>query len=464
MSKRPDVSIIVPCYNAADTVHDTLASLRTQTHPDWEAICVDDGSTDQTCDLLDFAAAEDGRIHVVRAPHGGLASARNHAMPHARADRVVFLDADDVLRPNGLELLLRAAREVGPDPIVAGGSEWLDRHARPLGIYRFPYVPRFTVQAVLRGCGLTVTTLIPRHLLGEMPLDVSIPVCEDTDFWLRLADRGVECVTVPRVIFGRRLRSASLGRRLDQRFASARQILERWLPRLPDPADRDDVFRRLACNCSVMALAAGEADDAWRFFDGLTIPEPPDPFTHAVAHTLYWGTAVVRGAEGLTWRRHAMHWLPSVRRWLSTGPLANHAVPALAALEKLIERLDERWQRIRTALSRRSDVRRVVVYGLGRNAAELLELLRSAADLTGLELAGADDHADQQVFNPLDLGRDDPRRWPSWPKGTIVLVTPNEADAMCRTLLRAGGRPDEDFLCLVRQPQTADAGSERRLR
>ncbi|MBN1514639.1 MAG: glycosyltransferase family 2 protein [Phycisphaerae bacterium] len=461
MSERPDVSIVVPCYNAADTVHDTLASLRMQTHPNWEAICVDDGSTDSTGDLLDFAATEDERIRVVRAPHGGLASARNHAMPHVRSDRVVFLDADDVLRPNALDILFRAAKLAGPDSLVAAGAELLDRHARPLSIYRFPHVPRLTVPAVLRGCGLTVTTLIPRRLLGDAPFDASIPICEDTDFWLRLADRGAECLTVPRVIFGRRLRSDSLGRKLDQRFASARQIMERWLPRLPDPADGNDVLRRLACNCSVMALAAGETDSPWRFFDGLPVPEPPDLFTHVLAHALYWGIAIVRGAEGLTWRRHAMHWLPSVRRWLSTGPLTAHAVPALAALDELIERLDESWQRSRTVLSRRTDVHRAVVYGLGRNAAELLELLRSEGAPTGLELSGADDHVDQQVFHLLDLGRDDPRRWSSWPKGTIVLVTPNDAEAMCRTLIHAGGRPDEDFLCLTRQPQIAGAGPGR---
>lgn len=462
MSRRPDVSIIVPCYNAADTVHDTLASLRVQTRPDWEAICVDDGSTDRTRELLDFTATEDGRIRVVRAPHGGLASARNHAMPHVRADRVLFLDADDVLRPNALDILFRASKSARPDSLVAGGSELMDRHARPLGIYRFPYVRQFSIQAVLRGCGLTVTTLIPSRLLGDTPFDVSIPVCEDTDLWLRLADRGAECTTVPRVIFGRRLRGDSLGRQLDQRFASARQIIERWLPCLPDPADRDDALLRLACNCSVMAHAAGDADNAWRFFDGLPIPKPPDPFTHVLAHALYWGTALVRGAEGLTWRRHAMHWLPSARDWLSSGPLRSHALPAVAALEELVERLDERWQRIRTVRSCRPDLRRVVVYGLGRNAAELVELLRSDGDLTGLEMAGADDHADQSAFDLLELGRDDPRRWSSWPKGTIVLVTPNEAQAMCRTLTRAGGRPEEDFLCLVPQSEIARTRPGRR--
>lgn len=101
----PRFSIIVPCYQAAATIADTLASIRAQTVTDWEALCVDDGSTDATYALLRTAAATDARIRVLENPGKGPSDARNHGAGQATGEILAFCDADDLWAPGKLAAL-----------------------------------------------------------------------------------------------------------------------------------------------------------------------------------------------------------------------------------------------------------------------------------------------------------------------------------------------------------------------
>ena len=92
----PRFSIIMPCYNAAETLMDTLDSLRSQSFSDWEMLCIDDGSTDATTRLLTDAAAQDPRIRLLDNPERGPSAARNVAITEANGDLLAFCDADDL--------------------------------------------------------------------------------------------------------------------------------------------------------------------------------------------------------------------------------------------------------------------------------------------------------------------------------------------------------------------------------
>lgn len=454
MASRPDVSIIVPCYNAADTVADTLASVRAQTHQNWEVICVDDESTDGTPTLLEAGAEADPRVRRLRVPHGGLAAARNRGVPLARADRVLFLDADDVLRPDALAILLTAARTVGDGTIVAAGYELLDRQARPLSTFRFPAVPRFSVGAFLRGNRITATTLVPVSILGARPFDETLPACEDWDLWLRLAAAGARCATVPRVLFGYRLREASLGHNADVMEAAGRRVLERWLPYAHDPQAAGDVRHRWACACGALALAGGQRDSIRRYFAALPPLEPTKDFCQAVASRIHWAFLFVRGASGMTWRGNPTGWLSEIEAWVRHGPLAAHAGPILECLMRLARDPRDDVNLTSDFVTRRPDAQRLVVYGLGTNGLTLLEHLRSGV-CHSCELCVADDHADVLTFTMLGLARDDPRGWDTWPRGTVAVVTPNDYEAMRATLCRAGGRQGIDFIILANRVRAA---------
>ncbi|MEO1275280.1 MAG: glycosyltransferase family 2 protein, partial [Pseudomonadota bacterium] len=91
----PAISVVMPCYNAAGTLQETLTSLQAQTLENWELIAVDDGSTDRTGDLLVGAADDEPRIRVLRLPNGGPSRARNvGVLGLARSPLIAFLDAD----------------------------------------------------------------------------------------------------------------------------------------------------------------------------------------------------------------------------------------------------------------------------------------------------------------------------------------------------------------------------------
>lgn len=102
-SLRPLVSVIIPAYNAASYIRDTLHSVCGQTYSNLEIIVVDDGSEDDTAHVVRSVAADDGRIKLLSQENQGVASARNLAVEHARGDFIAPLDADDVWYPEKLQ-------------------------------------------------------------------------------------------------------------------------------------------------------------------------------------------------------------------------------------------------------------------------------------------------------------------------------------------------------------------------
>jgi glycosyltransferase involved in cell wall biosynthesis len=95
-------TIVVPCWNAADTLRETLASLESQTFGNWQALLIDDGSTDATPTLIAEAAARDPRFRALRNTGKGPSAARNLALHEARGEILSFCDADDLFDPTKL--------------------------------------------------------------------------------------------------------------------------------------------------------------------------------------------------------------------------------------------------------------------------------------------------------------------------------------------------------------------------
>ncbi len=99
------LSIIIPVYNVEPYLRECLDSVLQQTFSDWEAVCVDDGSTDGSAGILQEYASRDNRIKVITKPNGGLSSARNTGLNNAIGDYILFLDSDDWIEPNTLECI-----------------------------------------------------------------------------------------------------------------------------------------------------------------------------------------------------------------------------------------------------------------------------------------------------------------------------------------------------------------------
>src|SRR5215211_4578336 len=100
---RPLVSVITPTYNYGALIGETLDSLRRQTLTDWECVVVDDGSTDDTAEVVARFAEGEPRVSYVRQANARQAAAKNNGLARARGAYVQFLDADDLLEPLKLE-------------------------------------------------------------------------------------------------------------------------------------------------------------------------------------------------------------------------------------------------------------------------------------------------------------------------------------------------------------------------
>ena len=102
------VSVVVPIYNVETFLRRALDSILSQTCKDWEAILVDDGSTDSSGRIAEEYAESDRRFQVIHKANGGQSEARNVGLQHARGEFLLFLDADDFLHPQLMELCLQA--------------------------------------------------------------------------------------------------------------------------------------------------------------------------------------------------------------------------------------------------------------------------------------------------------------------------------------------------------------------
>ena len=174
----PEISMIVPVYNVEQYLPAALDSLRAQTCPDWEAILVDDGSPDGCGALCDAAARQDVRFRVIHQKNAGVGAARNAGLAAARGTYVQFLDSDDALEPQMVEVLCRTARQTDADLIMFGGYE---EHYAADGTRTGCTDIAPVLEGVYRGDPCPQLFPPPLHRRGQLPL-------------YRLQDRGGRAV------------------------------------------------------------------------------------------------------------------------------------------------------------------------------------------------------------------------------------------------------------------------------
>ena len=118
------VSVVIPTFNRAYCLARTLDSVLAQTHAELEILLVDDGSTDETAELVRQRYGDEPRLHYITQPNAGVAAARNHGLRLARGEFVALLDSDDFWQPWKIELQLRCMQQF---PEL--GMVWTDMEA-----------------------------------------------------------------------------------------------------------------------------------------------------------------------------------------------------------------------------------------------------------------------------------------------------------------------------------------------
>lgn len=197
----PALSVIIPAYNAAETIAVALDSLRAQTRGDWEAIVVDDGSTDDTAGHVELLAKAEPRLRLVRAAHGGVSAARNQGLEAALADWLLYLDADDWIAPDFVEVMCAAAAE--SREVSAVYCDWLrvtPTGSYPVEQYESPGADLFALLA--DRCIFAIHSCIIRKELVQSigGFDTSLRTSEDWDLWMKAARTGAHFKYVNKVL------------------------------------------------------------------------------------------------------------------------------------------------------------------------------------------------------------------------------------------------------------------------
>ncbi len=208
-------SVIVPVYNIAPYLDESLGSATSQTLSDLEVMCVDDGSTDESAALLDEWAARDARVRVIHKPNGGLSSARNAGLDAACGTYVFFLDGDDLLEPDALERICAAFERTGADVVTFGATcfpdeptPWLERCLSP----REAVFDTFTPSILLEESSnpFAWRTACRRAWLVEAGIrfDESVRYGEDTVWHFSLYPASRRTALVPDKVYRYRLNRA----------------------------------------------------------------------------------------------------------------------------------------------------------------------------------------------------------------------------------------------------------------
>lgn len=208
-----NVDVIVPCFNGARLLPQTLESVFAQTYSQVRLVVVDDGSTD---DLASVVSKYQGRCELLRKPNGGQASARNLGIRETSGQYVCLLDADDLLRPTMLaRLVARLEAQPETDAVYAKTLAFNGDDTRRLFAEHWrPFVPWTDLLSPLSMfCAIHGSaTLLRRRAFeraGMLPEARDLQGCEDWHFWLQLRLSGAKVDFVPEVLTFYRIHSAA---------------------------------------------------------------------------------------------------------------------------------------------------------------------------------------------------------------------------------------------------------------
>lgn len=182
----PEISVVMPAYNAGELILAAVQSVWRQTHERWELVIVDDHSKDRTLATASDLARHDSRIRVIsNSTNMGVARSRNIALEHARGDLVAFLDSDDLWHPSKLEKQLDFMRKSG-SAITFGDYMRVSWDGRPLKRVRSPESTDYRQMLRSNFIG-NLTAIYDRKRLPELRFDHVGN--EDHLFWLNALRR-----------------------------------------------------------------------------------------------------------------------------------------------------------------------------------------------------------------------------------------------------------------------------------
>lgn len=280
----PRVTVVIPAFNAEQTVGPALDSVLSQTYSDLEVLAVDDGSTDGTSTVISTYGPP---VHLLRTNNQGVSSARNLGIQQASGEYVAFLDADDLWEPDKLErqlALLDADRTAG---VSTTGHRVVDWYLRPIDLIRIPTDPDPCETLLLHSMQVgqissaVVRTELARDLGG---FDSNFSQCADWDFFLRLSQHAsFATLSDPMIMY--RVHSGGMSRNVPLFERDAFAVLQKFFGGAPAPhyeAMRRRVYANHWMIVSYAYLQADQRADSVRCYLNALRCYPPSGLRHAL--------------------------------------------------------------------------------------------------------------------------------------------------------------------------------------
>lgn len=209
----PKISIIIPVYNAEKYLEMTLNSVRTQTFTDYEVICMNDGSTDKSLQILEKFAKQDNRFKIYSQSNAGGSVARNNALKKATGKYIAFLDNDDVYHPNYLERLYENIEKYGADVSCCsyirfegdGNYKFNEREntEKHLFVSENPFIDKFRRKKKVET--LMWTKLYKKELLEDIKFSEKLPAINDILFNIEVLLKAKKLVQIKEKLIAYRI-------------------------------------------------------------------------------------------------------------------------------------------------------------------------------------------------------------------------------------------------------------------
>lgn len=233
-NNAPLVSVVIPAYNHAHFLTESLASVRAQTLQDWEAIVVDNHSADNTAEVV--AGFGDSRISRVLIHNEGVISAsRNLGMALAKGRYIAFLDADDVWHPEKLARCI--ARLEADADVVCHGERWVS--AKKIRTVEYGPEARARYERLLFEGNCISTSAVVLHRdwfakVGGFSTERAFITAEDYDYWLKLARAGARIRFLPDSLGEYRIHEGNQTKAVLRNMEAVKAVVESHIAALPD--------------------------------------------------------------------------------------------------------------------------------------------------------------------------------------------------------------------------------------
>jgi glycosyltransferase involved in cell wall biosynthesis len=247
----PRVSVIIPTYNRSVYVRQAVGSVFNQTLRNFEILVIDDGSTDDTAQMIKSMA--DPRLRYLPQANAGRSVARNRGMEVAQGEYIAFLDDDDLYLPHKLEVQVAFLEDHGEVDLVASGTQIVDENEGVIKASR-PWLdqPLLTLETCLSACPLhTCSVLFRRAVLTRLDhwFDPAMALAEDTDFFVRLLLIGCRMAWLPEIVSAYRQHSDNSQQDGAKYAASYEYLLNKVFARPDLPASIQSEHDRLYAHC-----------------------------------------------------------------------------------------------------------------------------------------------------------------------------------------------------------------------